>query len=515
MLSDIQIKKKIEILTNKLNVGRFNEVIEETSILLKKNKHQVLFNILSLAYQSIGEFKKSEITMSEALKLNPNNPYFLNNMGTTQHKIGNFVKAEEHFVRGLKIVPNYINILNNLGNLKKDLDQINEALNYYKKSLAVNPNVVETLLNISVCYQSLGNFKEATKFLNILLKENPKFTTADRLISSMTKYEKGNFHLDSMIKKFIQFKLNDNQLANLFFAIGKAYEDLKEYSKAFQNYSEGNNLLKKILNFEIQDERKNFENIKKNFSSTFKKINLEKSKKIIFIVGMPRSGTSLVEQILSSHNNVYGGGELVFLQEIINNNFLKKFENETSNINEDTESLLLQSYNEYIAKITLIDNSNKIFTDKSPLNFRYIGFIKNIFPDSKIINCKRNSLDVCWSNYKNFFAGSLPFTNDLKDIANYYNMYEDLIKFWKDLFPDEIYEMNYNKLIDNSENEIKRLLNFCQLDWDPNCMKHEKNTKTIKTASASQARQPINKSGLNNSKPFEGYITELSKILQS
>ena len=135
MLSDIQTKKKIDALSNKLNLGNFREVIAEASLLLKKNKHQVLFNILSLAYQSIGEFKKSEITMSEALKLNPNNPYFLNNMGTTQHKIGNFVKAEEHFVRGLKIVPNYINILNNLGNLKKDLDLVDEAENFYKKSI--------------------------------------------------------------------------------------------------------------------------------------------------------------------------------------------------------------------------------------------------------------------------------------------------------------------------------------------------------------------------------------------
>ena len=125
MLSDIKIQKKIQSLTNKLNLGNFNEVIDETTVLLKKNKHQVFFNVLSLAYQSLGKFEKSEMIMDEALRLNPNNPYFLNNMGTTQHKMGNFLKAEEYFLRGLKIVPNYISILNNLGNLKKDLDQTN------------------------------------------------------------------------------------------------------------------------------------------------------------------------------------------------------------------------------------------------------------------------------------------------------------------------------------------------------------------------------------------------------
>ena len=517
MLSDIQIQKKIQSLTNKLNLGNFNEIVEETTILLKKNKHQVFFNILSLAYQSLGNFNKSETIMDEALKLNPNNPYFLNNMGTTQHKIGNFIKAEEFFLRGLKIVPNYINILNNLGNLKKDLDQTNEALKYYKKSLSINPEVFETLLNISICFQSLGNFSEAKNYLNNLLNVNPKFTTADRLISSMTKYNEKDKddHLNKMIKKSIELKLNDVQFANLFFGIGKAYEDLKQYDLSFKNYEKGNNYLKKTINFEIKEEEKNFEYIKKIFENNFVNLKLEKSRKLIFIVGMPRSGTSLIEQILSSHQNVYGGGELVFLKKIIDNKFLMKSIDTLPNIINHAENLFRETHDEYINKISQIDDTNKVFIDKAPLNFKYIGFIKKIFPNSKIINCNRNSLDICWSNFKNYFGESLPFTNNFKDLAYYYNMYEDLMIFWKNKFSNEIYQMNYDQLINDSENEIKKLLNFCELDWDPNCMKHEKNTKTIKTASAIQARQPINKAGLKTSEPFKNYLTQLSYLLKS
>ena len=168
-------------------------------------------------------------------------------------------------------------------------------------------------MNISLCYQSLGDFVEAKNCLNKLLKIDPNYTTADRLISSMTKYEKNN-HLEDMIKKTTQKNLNNFQQANLFFALGKAFEDLKDYDQSFDNYQKGNNLLKKLINFEIGNEKKDFENIKKIFSNNYKNINLNNSRKIIFIVGMPRSGTSLVEQILSSHNNVYGGGELVFLK---------------------------------------------------------------------------------------------------------------------------------------------------------------------------------------------------------
>ncbi len=515
MLSDIQIQKKITSLTNKLNLGNYDEVIKETSILLRKNKHQVFFNILCLAHHAIGDFTESEKIMDEALKLNPHNPYFLNNMGITQHKIGNLKKAENYFLKGLEIAPKYINILNNLGNLKSDLDQTNEAINYYKKSLSINAKSTETLLNISICYQSLGNFNEAKNHLFELLKINPKFTIADRLISSMLKYEVNDNHLKDMIKKIQEYKFDNNQLANLYFAIGKAYEDLKEYDKSFKNYDNGNNLLKIESNFNIESEKETFSKIKKIFSNSFKTSNFNKPRKFIFIVGMPRSGTSLIEQILSSHNNVHGGGELIYLRNIINRNFLNVIDADMQNIIEAMENRFKDSYDDYFNKISLINNSNKAFTDKTPLNFRYIGFIKKIFPDSKIINCNRNSLDVCWSNYKNYFGESLPFTNNLNDLGNYFKMYEDLMKFWKNIFKTEIYDIYYDKLIENSEDEIKKLLKFCDLEWDPNCIKHEKNSKTIKTASATQARKPINRSGLKTYKPFESYLKDLSKILNN
>ncbi len=515
MLSDIQIQKKIEILSNKLNLGNFDEVISETSTLIKKNKHQVLFNILSLAYQSKGELKNSEKIMDEALKLNPKNPYFLNNMGITQHQLGNFILAEEYFNRGLKIVPNYINILNNIGNLKKDLDQTNEALNYYKKSLSINPKTTQTLHNISICYQSLGKFDEAKNHLNVLLSIDPKFTTADRLISSMTKYKEGNNHLNEMINKSTQLKLNDFQLANLYFALGKAYEDLKQYKESFDKYSKGNYLLKKISSFNVKDEQKIFKKIKKIFSNNFEELKLVNSRKLIFIVGMPRSSTSLIEQILSSHKKVYGGGELNFLKKIIDNEFLINDNNELYSSSNNIKNIFQKIHDDYIKKISQINDSYEVFIDKAPLNFKYIGFIKKIFPNSKIINCKRNSLDICWSNFKNFFGESLPFTNDISDLANYYKIYEDLINFWEEKLPNQIYQMNYEKLIDDTKNEIEKLLNFCELDWDPNCMKHEQNTKTIKTASASQARQPVNKAGLRTSEPYKNYLNELSKMLDN
>ena len=511
MLTDKDVKEKFDILANKLKAGLYNDVINEASRLLKKRQHQVFFNILSIAYQSIGQFDESEKIMKEALRTNSNNPYFLNNMGITQHKLENFSSAEEHFKRGLKIAPNYINILNNLANLKKDLNFTDEAIDYYKRSIEINNNVIETHLNIANCFQSIGKYDESIIHLNNVLRLNPKFTVADRLISLVKKYKENDPHLNDMNSKLTKLNLNDEKKSDLYFALGKAYEDLKEYELSFSNYDKGNRLLKKLNLFDLNKEENNFSKIKSFFQNQTKISNNQNLRKIIFIVGMPRSGTSLVEQILSSHSNVYGGGELNFLSNIINKRILSKYENISFEKIPKIEKLILECSNEYYEKIKELDNTEKNFTDKAPLNFKFIGFIKNFFPNSKIVNCKRDPLDIIWSNYKNHFPVSLPFTNDLNDLLNYYKMYLDLIKFWKKDFDQDIYDINYENLVRNPKTEIENLLKFCELEWDEKCLKHENNSRSIKTASATQARKPIYKSAIKSSDAYKKY---LSKVLE-
>ena len=514
MLSDKDVKIKFDILSNKLKLNLFDEVISETIPLLKKRKHQVFFNILSVAYQSLGDYKKSLEVMKEALQLNPKNPYFLNNIATTVHKLEKFEEAEMYFKKGLEIAPNYINILNNLANLKKDLNYTEEAIEYYKKSLAVDDRNIEANLNIANSYQSLGKFSESINYLRKVLEINTKFTVADRIISSMKKYKNiSDPHLNEMLNKIKKFDLNDEQLTNLHFGIGKAFEDIKDYKKSYDNYHNGNRLLKKNFKFDIAKEKKKFDQIKK-FFSFYEGIKINRNqKKIIFIVGMPRSGTSLIEQILSSHSDIFGCGELTFLSNSINFNLIDNHHNlslgQIANIKEIFEII----QNEYLNKIKLIDNIHNNLTDKAPLNFRYIGFIKNIFPNSVIIHCKRNAVETSWSNYKNYFPSSLPFTNDLKDIVEYYKIYENLMNFWNDLFKDSIYDIEYETLINDPANQIKKLINVCGLEWDESCLKHENNSRSIKTASATQARKPIYNTALKHSDNFIQYLSELTNNL--
>ena len=514
MINDLELEKKVNILTNKLKVGLFKEVVDETKILLKKRKHQVLFNLLSLSYQSLGKYDKSIEIMETALKANSRNPHFLNNIGLSHFKLNNFKKAETYFKRGLDEAPKYISILNNLGNLKNYLNLNKEAIEYFNKILKINDKLIEPYYNLAINHEALGEFDKSSECLNKILTLNPKFTQADRMLSNITKYSRDHPHYKSINNKLENIQLNEIQKSHLYFALGKYFEDTSDYQKSFKNYSQGNKIIKKITKYKLDEEKNDFKKIK-NFN--FEDLDIENKdipRKLIFIIGMPRSGTSLIEQILSSHKEVFGGGELPFLEKEARKIF-RKF-NENKNLDKsEIYNLILSCRREYLEKISNYDVSSKIFTDKAPLNFRFIGFIKYLFPNAKIINCKRNSMDIVWSNFKNYFPNSMPFTNDLEDIANFYKLYDDLVEFFKKKFPKTIFDIHYPELVENPEKQIRKLLEFCELEWDDNCLNHHKNKRAIKTASSTQARKPIYKTAINSSDRYKDYLKNVKSIIEA
>ena len=514
MISDTELQKKVEILTNRLKAGLFQEVINESKLLLKKRKHQVLFNLISLSYQSLGEYHKSIEIMETALKANSRNPHFLNNIGLSHFKLNNFKKAEDYLKRGLDEAPKYVSILNNLGSLKSFLNLNKEAILYFKKILEINEKLIEPYYNLAINYSALGEFSKSLECLDKILNLNPKFTQADRLLSEMTKYTEDHPHYKDLKSKLKNMELNEIQKSNLYFAIGKYFEDTKNYKESFTNYSEGNKIIKKLSNYKIDRDKDEFTKIKSYNYKSLKSSNNSISRKLIFIIGMPRSGTSLVEQILSSHKDVFGGGELPFLEKEIKKKIFN-FQNNQDLKDDNLQDPILDCKNEYLEKISNYNSSNKVFTDKTPLNFRFIGVIKYLFPNAKIINCTRDPLDIIWSNFKNYFSNSLPFTNDLEDIGNFYKLYKDLMIFWRRKFPNYIYDIEYSNLVENPKLEIKKLLNFCELNWDEKCLNHHKNERAIKTASSTQARKPIYKTAIKSSDRYKDYLKDIKIFLES
>ena len=366
--------------------------------------------------------------------------------------------------------------------------------------------------NLGIECQAFGKFEEADKHFKSALKINPKFTLADRHISMSFKYDINNPHLKSMESKIQDKSLDNFQKIQLYFALGKAYEDIGNYKKSFENYKLGNKLKREAIKYQIDDDVKLFEDIKSSFSNiNFQNLNNlgNKSNKMIFILGMPRSGTTLVEQIISNHKKVYGAGELKDLAQIINDKvkFPVKF-------NIEDQSFFNKIGTRYIENLDRFNTDKNRISDKELGNFRWIGLIKLILPNSKIIHCTRNPKDNCLSLFKNFFDGQLHFSYSLEEVGKYYKLYQNLMEFWKQLIPSFIYDMSYEKLVENQESESRKLLDFCNLDWDKNCLTFYKNKRAIPSPSCVQARKPIYKNSVKSWQKYKDELSPLFKILE-
>ena len=347
----------------------------------------------------------------------------------------------------------------------------------------------------------------------------PKHVRSHKIISDLTSYSKSDENLGEMLNLYEDNDLVINDKSELSFAIAKAYEDLEDYEKSFKYFDQANKFKKINNKYNFSREEKLFRNIKIFFDSY--EFNKNKiffdNRKIIFICGMPRSGTTLVEQILSSHNKIFGAGELNFLRQVTTKFFILGDKLNNQKIIEEINSSNNILNFEYYKLINYLKIKESIITDKAPQNYIWIGFIKYFFPNAKIIHCCRNKKDVLLSIYKNNFSSSdMDWSYDPGDIVRYYNLYSDLIKFWKYKFEKFIYDLSYEKLVTDSENQIKKLLDYCSLEWDKNCLNHNKYSKTaIQTVSISQARKPIYKSSINSSEIYSKYLGNYFKQLDN
>ena len=513
------LKKKIHSLVNQFNYENYELVIKETNLLLKKlPNNSFLLNLLGSCYQKLGFFETAEKNFLQVVQSDKKNLAAMNNLANTYKDMFRFLEAESYYKKIIQINPNYLNAIVNYANLKFQLDCYQEAIELYHAALKINSDSENIHYNIGLAYQSYGEFDKAKFHFQEIMRINPTATIADRLISRFNKYNKSDPHLKDMEKKLEMKDLSDNSKMNLYFALSKAYEDTKYFEKSYDLMKKANNLklIKSNYNKKIDD--KLFADLKINFNKLkfFDNQKSKDKKKIIFVVGLPRSGTSLTEQIISSHQSVYGAGELSYLEKLISkyfliNNQLNSSCFEVKKFNEIINFIK----NDYLRLIENFQTEKNIITDKSPLNFKWIGFINYIFPESKIIHCKRDIKDNFLSLYKNFFPEGLEWTYNKDNLINYCKNYLHITNFWKTKYPDKIFDVVYENLVSNPTKVTEELLRFCDLEWDDNCIKFYNTKRSIKTLSVAEARRPIYKSSLSASQNFETYLSDVYKKLDN
>ena len=515
------LKKKIQEVINLYQSQKFILAEQKAKIILKKNpKIAFLYNLLGLILAGQSKYNDAIKYYQKGIKIEPNNAMIYNNLGAVFKAIKNYTLAENYYNKSIELDSKIPETQNNIGNLYIEINKFDDAINSYKKAININSKFYIAYYNLGILHKSLGNIKESKKYFKETIEKKPDFYSAHRVFSQVNNYLNDENHIKIMEDIYSKKNINESGKISLSFGLGKAFDETRKYEKAVKYYNEGNKLRKNSIKFEIIDEKKEFDNIKRLFNKTFLKNLLNnKNEKIspIFILGMPRSGTSLVEQIISSHSKVHGGGELNYFNELIKFYFYK---NDVFNPNMK-DSDIIRIFNninkKYIDKLSEISKEKFVITDKLPINFKWIGFIKLIFPKSKVIHCIRNPKDTCLSIYKNYFTNNeLNYAYNFTELVSFYNLYKDLMKFWNFNIPNFIYNIEYENLVNKPDDEIQKLIKNCSLNWEDSCLEFYKNRRIVKTASDTQVRSKIYKKSIHSWKNYEQYFKkDFDKLIVS
>ena len=498
------------------NYERSNALFED-ALKLKKN------DILAIIYLARSLFESKNIKNSfklleNALKVYPLNPNLYFELSSIFYKIKNYSLAIKFYTKVKELEPNFPDVYLNLAICYQNINAHKLAVKNLEIQKIKTPDNYLVYYNLGNLLREIGNIKESENYYFKALELNPYHSQSYRMLTGIKKFKLEDVFV-SKLKLAIEFhKNNHNSLLESYYALSKIYEDNKDYQNSFDCFTKANQFRREEVTYSGKYIKQQFLMVKNLFNETFvKKLKSSPgflSKKPIFILGMPRSGTTLAEQIISSHKDVVSGGELTFMQSIIKKNFPKNdYDLFAQDVYENLNLKLELIGKDYCNELNNINDAKKV-TDKLPFNFIFIGFIKCCLPEAKIIHCTRNAKDTCISILKNYFPlDDVGFAHSESEIVEYYKEYNSLMKHWKSIFGDEIFDLSYEQNILNPKKTLEDLLKYLELDWDEECLNHHKSKNIIKTISTFQARQPIYNSSINTWTKYENFLSDDFKSL--
>ncbi len=484
--------------------GRFGEA-EKLAISLTKEfpKHQFGWKILGAVFGQSGRNSEAVNANQKAVALSSQDADAHNNLGITLQKLGRLDEAEASYTQAIVLKPDFAEAHSNLGATLKELGRLDEAEASFRQAIALKPDYAEAHSNLGNTLQNLGRLDEAEASYTQAIGLKPDYGEAHRHLTTMKKFVFKDKQYLKMQELYFDKDISEEQRCHINFGLAKAFEDLGDFKQAFAHYSEGNILRKNLLKYDINKDAVLFKQIKSNYErisrNSLEHGKLTKTPMPIFIVGMPRSGTTLVEQIISSHPRVTGAGELSFIKQ--SGGLLATVSSEINNAS------LLDFRENYLKKIQHIAKGNSIVTDKMPQNFLFIGLISAAFPEAKIVHVKRNPAAVCWANYKQYFVSkTIGYCYALEDVISYYRLYENLMEFWGKSLSKRIYNLDYELLVESQESETRQVIDYLGLDWDEKCLSPQDNTRSVATASNMQVRKKVYRGSSQQWKKYEPFL---------
>jgi tetratricopeptide (TPR) repeat protein len=451
----------------------------------------------------------------------PERPKWWLKLAAALSRQDSMVDAEEVTQQLLKIDSDPTEGWMMLGAIYSKDNRFQDALQQYDQVLARNPEHLSALSQKATALKTLGRQPEAIAAYQRCLELQPKFSEAAWSLSNLKTYRFSDAEVASMVTILASDQLSDKSVVQFNYALGKAYEHRKQWDDAFACYAAGNLRQKKLVAWDADKFSSLIDTIIDTFTAEFVAQHRGAGSvdtAPIFVLGLPRSGSTLQEQILASHSLVEGTRELPYIPALANH------------LNRQPEPMASKPYPLGAAELSdaqwrtlgeqFIQQSQRhrqtdapYFIDKLPNNFLYVGFILLALPNAKIINTQRNPIDNCFGCFKQLWAEGQNFTYDLVDLGRYYRDYVRLMAHWEALFPDKVYSVKYEAVVDDLDANVRALLNYCGLPMEEQCLRFHETERAVNTASSEQVRQPIYRSAVAYWKHFEAHLQPLKDSL--
>jgi len=501
-------------------LGSLSEAVEtyQEALRLRPQWFSAYLN-LGHAYRQLGRLEDAIRFYREALGVDARTvvPYL--SLAEAQRLLGDYPGAHDTLQQALRRWRRNADIHLGFSILARDQGDYVEALQHYDRAIAIDPQNARAHYYRAIALQELGRVDEARSGFRDALACDPDYVDAYRALVVLQRYTERSTEIEAMERLWERPDIVGAQRIQLAFALGKVSEDLGQHDDAFRYFATGNKLVRDTYQYDIEQHENYVNQLIEVFDREFFAARREwgnPDDTPIVICGMPRSGTTLTEQILASHPQVAGAGEVSDLQEAVWRTVPALTQPDfPEGVTALDRADLARISENYIARLRARIAPDVLhITDKLPSNIQFLGMLRVMLPRARVIHCRRNALDTCWSIYKTYFTGQQPFAYDLAELGRYYRSYERLMAHWAEVLPGGLLEFDYESVVEDQEAATRRLLEYCGLPWDPRCLTFHETDRTVTTASLSQVRRPVYGSSVGIGEKYAEHLGPLINALE-
>jgi len=469
-------------------------------------------NLLGILAVEAGKKEMAVELIGRALARRPNDPNIQNNLGNALFMQRRYDEAQELFEQAVVGKEDFIEAIFNLAKTLRGKGELSESRFYYERVLNLQENHPASAAGVAHTFEDEGDLKKAEQCYLEIIKKHPDRPHGYRGLSHVRKWKGDEPEIESMVEFFGNESARPSDRIAMAYALGKLHDDLRDYDKAFEYYKFAND--NSGIKHDAEAVVRNINEYIQTYSPEFLAENFgngHPTEKPIFVVGMPRSGTTLTEQIFASHREVHGAGELEYMARTWRRGLSMANNGGIGALGKEAWRILGQYY------IGLAEQKNPVarrIVDKMPHNYEQLGLISLALPKAKVIHIKRQAPDTCLSCFMHDFNEFHSYNRNLSDAGHYYRQYERLMEHWKEVLPIEVFQLKYEALVSDPEATIRKMLDFAELDWDENCLNFHKLKRNVATPSNTQVTQPMYKKSKDRWRNYEKNLGPLLEALE-